>query len=159
LEVTLERAIKQRLRYWVDDYDNVPVPGMPAGGMDVSRNDANDQWCRPPLSAGGYKVRVHTDRRLTRRVDLDGGDLLLLGLSAVPPPPGQSRRGRGERWGEGDLRLSRLLWSETDFPDRPGKSGGGWRLAVLQNQQNLRLGERALQMMTTLEKIPEAREA
>src|SRR5262249_8261104 len=61
LVTTTERALRQKLRYWIDREDNSALPGMPATGLDVSAVGANDQWYPGGLSPGGYKVRVYTD--------------------------------------------------------------------------------------------------
>src|SRR5262249_45493294 len=83
LAAVLERALRQRLRYWSDREDNQPVPGVGERGLDVSVDGANDQWLPGGLAPGGYKVRVYTDRLLTKPIALDGGDLLLIELAPV----------------------------------------------------------------------------
>jgi hypothetical protein len=135
----LERALRQRLHYWVDRADNVAAAGLPAAGLEVSPAGANDQWPAGGLAPGGYQVRVHAHHPLRKSLILDRGDLLLVRLVAG---------GRG-------LEFERGLYSRDDYPWKPWRGQAGWRLAVLQNQQ---LGDRALQMLLTLEKDYDPRE-
>jgi hypothetical protein len=139
LAAVLDRALRQRLRYWVETQENVPAAGMPEAGLDVSRSGASDQWFQAGLDPRLYKLRVQADRRLETTLAIDRGDLLLVNLTSLA---------RG-------LEFERLLYAPTDFPGRPYREHGGWRLSALQNQQ---LGDRGLQMLLTLEKRFDRRE-
>jgi hypothetical protein len=135
---SLGNALSQSLHYWVDREDNVPVPG-PKGGVDVSALGANDQWFPSGLPPALYKLRVHTDQRLIRNIAIARGDLLLVNLV-------QDKTG---------IRFERGLWSLSDYPWKPSVTKQDWRLSVLQNQV---VGDSGLQMMLTLEKLPDPRE-
>jgi hypothetical protein len=144
LAVTLEKALRQRLRYWIDDADNVPVAAVPPGGLDVSRSGANDQWIPGGLAPGGYRLRVYAPGRLEKYVELDPGDLLLVRLAFRRPD------------GEGGLAFERVLFTKADYPWKPAQEQAGWRFAVLQNQLTEAGG---LQMLYTLEKLYDRRES
>jgi hypothetical protein len=134
---TLENALRQRLRYWIDREDNTPLSSP--DGLDVSVDRANDQWFPGGLQPGGYKVRLYTPQRVQKSIVIEAGDYLLLRLAETPQ----------------GLELQRSVWSRDDYPGKPSpppKSPGfDWRLAVLQNQ---RIGERGIEMLLTLEKLP-----
>ncbi|MFO0841562.1 MAG: vWA domain-containing protein [Gemmataceae bacterium] len=102
-----------------------------SGDVEVSRGDENDRWTLVTGGSEGYQLNVPLlkfDRPLTLR----RGDFVLLDLD------------------ESDGGWRRLLWSKLDaFRLRPARQAGGWRVAVLQDQV---LGERALQMLVSVEK-------
>jgi hypothetical protein len=137
LDGILERALRQRLHYWIDSADNVPITGV--DGLGVSQIGENAQWYQKGLPPAIYKVRVYTDRRLQKDISLAGGDLLLVDL--VPTERG--------------LTFERGIYSLADFPLKPHQEQQGWRMAVLQNQQ---LAGQAVQMLVTLEKSTDRRE-
>lgn len=139
LAATLDTAFRQRLRYWVDDYDNQLIPGVPTAGLDVSRDQATDQWFPGGVEPGSYKLRSYTNQPVEAPISLERGDMLLLELSEQQSAP----------------RFGRLSYSETYFPWRMAQEVSGWRCAVLQNQQ---LPDQSLQMLLTLEKTPSANE-
>jgi hypothetical protein len=141
---TLDKALRQRLRYWIDDADNVPVAAVPAAGLDVSRSGANDQWLPGGLAPAGYRLRVYAPGRLEKDVELDPGDLLLVRMAFRNP--GES----------GGLVFERVLFSRADYAWRPAREVAGWRFAVLQNQQTEAGG---LRMLYTLEKLFNRRES
>src|SRR6185437_11093796 len=64
LTTTLDRAMRPRLRYRVVQDDNVLPPNMPSGGLSITPPDANDRWFPGGLPPAGYKVEVHSGRRL-----------------------------------------------------------------------------------------------
>lgn len=135
LAIQLERAMRQRLRYWLDREDNSLAPGTPSDGLDVSTIGSNDQWYPQLLTPSGYKVRTYTSQRLQKSIILDPGDLLLVDLD-------DAKKGQ---------ELRRGVYSREDYPGKPWKEAGNWRFAALQNQ---RLGDQGLQMLTTLERVP-----
>ncbi|MFO0876421.1 MAG: vWA domain-containing protein [Gemmataceae bacterium] len=98
--------------------------------IEVSREGENDRWNLTTGGRDGYRLRVpllNFDRRMTLRP----GDFALLRLD------------------DGPFGWRRLTWSRQDaFSLRPAVQTGGWRAAVLQEQT---LGERAMQMLLTLE--------
>lgn len=137
IDGVLDQALRQKLHYWIDSADNIPI--TPGDGLDVSQIGEGAQWYQQGLPPAIYKVRVHTDRRLQKDISLSGGDLLL--VDAV----------NGER----GLVFERGLYSLADYPLKPAAEQSGWRAALLQNQQ---LAGRAVQMLTTLEKTTDRRE-
>ncbi len=99
--------------------------------VEVSRDYENDRWHLVPGSREGYRLKVPL-LGFNRPLRLDDGDCLLLDLD------------------KSNLGWRRLIWSrQPAFAMRPFKQSGGWRAAVLQDQQ---LGPRALQMLLTLER-------
>jgi len=139
LAATLERALRQQLRYYVDRDDNVPLPGQ-NGGIEVSLLGANNQWFPGGLAPKGYKARVHTDRRLEKEIGIQAGDLLLVDLRST----------------QKGAVFQRGLYSSWEFPWKPSQERAGWRLAVLQSQA---LEGGGMQMLWSLEKTPDARES
>jgi hypothetical protein len=146
LALPLERAMRQRLGYWVDREDNSPIVGIPDNGLDVSQAGSNDQWFPGGLEPGGYKVRVNTPQGIRKSVIIDPGDLLILKLGEFSPRDG----------GDSRLDLRRGVFSLEDFPGKRSQTKDNWRMAVLQNQ---RLGADRVQMLLTLEKLPVPGEA
>lgn len=138
LAATLQKALGQTLRYWVDLPDNVP-PRDSLEGLDVTSIGANNQWLPGGLDPSTYRLRVHADRRLSTDISIQRGDLLLVDL--VPAARG--------------FRFERSLFSRSAYPWKPAQDHSGWRLALLQNQVS-KAGE--LQMLTTLEKRFDRRE-
>jgi len=140
LAIALEKSVRQRLRYFLDHEDNSLVAGLPTEGLDVSQIGSNNQWFPYTLAPGGYKIRTYTTERVQKSVIIDPGDLLMVELLGI---------GKG-------FNLRRTLYSRDDFPTKPSQTKADWRLAVLQNQ---RVGDRGLQLFTTLEKAPLQEEA
>ncbi len=136
----LHSAMRQRMRYWVENYDTSLAPGMPANGLDVTLPGANDQWYPGGLWPGSYLARTFTDRLVQANFGLNRGDLLILELSRGP---------RGVQFG-------RMNYSQSDFPWKPYRETGAWRMSLLQNQQ---LPQQALQMLVTLESTPQSHES
>ena len=118
--------------------DGRPLSGFSSAGLDVSYDKAGDQWFPGGLAPGGYKVRVHTNKRLSRPIGLNRGDLLLLELNhlQIPGVPGEP------------LGLSRPLYAQSDFPWKPAKERGNWTLAALQNQRK----DKSVEMLFSLER-------
>ncbi len=133
LAAALDSALRQRLRYWVEQYDGRPAAGMPAAGLEVSRGEANDQWIPDGLVPGGYTVRGHASQVLQKPIAVGRGDLLLLRLAAAPA----------------GAEFERALFTLEDYPWKPAQEESGWRMAVLQNQ---RIDPHNLQMLATMER-------
>ena len=83
----LDKAMGRRLRYWVEEEDNVLVSGTPGEGLTTSRVGANDRWFAPALAPGGFKLVIDPLRRQTRNIALNNGDL----LDPVGPRAGRGR--------------------------------------------------------------------
>jgi hypothetical protein len=139
LVAVLDKAMRPRLRYWIDREDNRPLSESEQGGLDVSTDTSNDKWLPSGLAPGGYKVRVQTNRPVAKNIAINAGDLLLVEL--LP--------GRGVDRGTGALTFERVLYSQADQGFRPFRERSGWRWALLQNQ---RVRDTGLQMLWTLEK-------
>jgi hypothetical protein len=142
LLVKLRRAMRQSLRYWVENPDGTAPSGL-EDWLEVSeggsgQNRANDQWVPAGLSPAGYDVFVQTKKRNHQKILLERGDLLLMQLNK-------------------DLNFERVVFSKEDYPGKISVESEEskperWRLAVLQNQK---AGDRSLQMLTTLERLSE----
>lgn len=152
LIAALEKSLKQKLRYWVDTEDKRPLPGTGQAGLEVGTDASNEQWYPGGLDPGGYRVRVHTNQKLSRAVALNLGDLLLLELGPSAAPGA----------GADKFDLQRLVYSLADFPYKPAREKSGWRLAALQTQRlvstsptNSNERTNGLQMLVTLEKKPD----
>jgi hypothetical protein len=141
LASTLERALKRRLRYQVERVNRLPVVGDTRKDFVVSRSRGDDDWFRPAQDPGVYNLIIPTNTRTEKHVEVDAGDRLLLKLVAL----------RG-----GDVDVVRALFSREDYPRKPFQERQGWRLAVLQNQQ---VAPEGLQMLTTLEAMPQRGES
>ncbi|MFO0947237.1 MAG: hypothetical protein U1D30_15050 [Planctomycetota bacterium] len=132
---TLSKVLTQRLRYRVETLANVPVPGQPAEGMEVSSGNANIQWFPGGLPPGAYNLLLYANQWVSKTALINRGDLLLANLVA----------------GGSGLTFQRELYTKNAFPWRPAREVSGWRLALLQNQA---LKNNGLQMLLALEKIP-----
>ncbi len=132
LAQTLDAALRQRLCFWIENYNNQLAPGVPKGGLDMSEPGSNDRWFAPGLSPGSYSLLAHAKQSIDAHVALNRGDLLLVELGTTP---------RG-------YAFNRLGYGQTVYPWRPWQSAGGWRLSLLQNQL---LENNHAQMLVTLE--------
>ncbi len=132
----LHAAMRQRMRYWVENYDSRLARGMPANGLDVTLSDANDQWYPGGLAPGSYKIRTFAGQAVQANFGLNRGDLLLLQLGRGPD----------------GVQFGTVNYSTTEFPWKPFRENACWRMAVLQNQQTPANG---LQMLVTLEQKPQ----
>jgi hypothetical protein len=132
LQVALRRALRQSLRYWVENRDGTAPRGL-NDSLEVSADGSTDQWVPEGLQPGSYDVWVQTTERSRQKIYLERGDLLLMQLNK-------------------DLKFERLVFSEKDYPGKIAAKNEDWRMAVLQNQK---LGDRGqrLQMLTTLERL------
>ena len=137
----LQKALPQKLHYSIETHDNQPLPSLPPGVFDVGQSDRDDQWVAGGLAAGAYNLRLGGANPLSQNIALNRGDMLLMEL-------GYDLAGK--------QRLHRVMLSEADFPSAVAKLKEGWRFAVLQNQ---RVADNGLQMLTTLEKQADAKEA
>ena len=110
-----------------------PIADEPTWGAEVARPGENDRWVHLP-SEGDYRLGI-SRLDLDREVRLGAGDYLLLQL------------------GPGRRSCRRAIWSrEPSLALRPNREANGWRTAVVQNQL---LAGRALQMLVSVEKLPE----
>ncbi len=130
---SLRNALRQELRFWVATSGHVLVDGIRREGLPVGHFGGGDRWLMTGVAPGGYHLRVISDRRLDREIQLATGDRLLLQL----------------RQRNGQLALERASWSASDFPQRPYREQHGWRVALLQNQRS----DRAFQGLVTLERL------
>jgi hypothetical protein len=132
LKAALRRALRQSLRYWVENPDGT-APADLNDSLEVSASGSNDQYVPKGLPPGGYNVWVQTADRNLQKILLERGDLLLMQLNK-------------------DLKFERLVPSKEDYPERVSLEKEGWRMAALQNQK---IGDRGLQLLTTLERLTE----
>ncbi len=113
-----------------------PIADEPTWGAEVARPGENDRWVHLPRE-GDYRLGI-SRLELDREVRLGAGDYLLLQL------------------GPGRRSCRRAIWSrEPSLALRPNREANGWRTAVVQNQL---LAGRALQMLVSVEKLPEPNE-
>jgi hypothetical protein len=127
----LIRALSPNLRYWVENPEGTAPPGLD-DSLEVSQKGSNYQWIDPGLVAKSYNLWAQQTGRDRQKILFDRGDLLLLQLTPK-------------------LKFERLLFSSEDiFSGKIREEQGGWRLTVLQNQK---VPDRALQMLTTLERL------
>ncbi len=137
LAVTLERALRRRLKYLVEEPNNTIVEGFPEGGLDVSDLGGGDRWFAPAFDPGGFKLVVSADRTREKRIILRRGDLLLVDL--LDDPKGvEIRRGLFTQ----DDELYRLKPSRENARKE-------WRLSALQNRS---VEGKGLQMIAALER-------
>ena len=141
LVTSLRTVFRQELTYRVVREDRAPLSGISALDVTVSRLDADDIWCPWPLPPGGYRLLTRGEKPLEARVALDGGDLLLVTLGERNSAP----------------TLSRGLFAQEFYPNQPSQTDRAfrWRLSALQNQL---FENRALRILATLERMPEASE-
>jgi hypothetical protein len=115
------------MRYQVEHYDSRPLDSVPAAGLEVSRQGANDQWLPGGLLPGSYRLRLLSDQSTTANIAINRGDSLLLRLAEAG----------------GRLSFSRADWLQDDFSWKPSAETSAWRLSLLENQRsaqgNLRL--------------------
>ena len=136
LTATLDKAIKQKLRYRLETTHNEPAPGMPSAGLDISRLGQNNQWYPGGLDAGVYELLLRGVVGPKSNVLLGGGDLLLVELTSTG----------------GGLAFRRALFSDQPvFAKRPTAKSAGWRATLLQNEL---FGDQSIQMLLTLEAFP-----
>ena len=133
LAAFLIRALRPNLRYWVENPNDGTAPPGLGDSLEVSQKGSNDQWVPNGLAPGGYNLWAQQTARERQKILFERGDLLLLKLKK-------------------DLKFERLVFSKEDYPGKINKENDGWRMAVLQNQ---RVGEQGLQMLTTLERLPD----
>lgn len=135
LASALDAAMEQRLRYWIEDFQDQRLSMVPADGFDVGQSGAGDHWIPNGLPAGNFQISAQGKQPVRMPVAFDPGDLLLLRI-------GQQ---------SGQLNFQRMLYSQTDYGWKPWRENNGWRLSVLQNQQ---LPNEAMQMLIALEQQP-----
>jgi serine/threonine protein kinase len=130
LAAFLIRALRPNLRYWVENPNDGTAPPGLANSLEVSAQGANDQWISNGLAPGAYNIWAQQTDPQRQKILCERGDLLLMQLNH-------------------ELKFEPLVFSKEDYPGKANIEKDGWRLAVLQNQA---LGDRSLQMLTTLER-------
>jgi len=133
LDQILRTMLKQELVCQIEAADGAQV-----GELDVTSPDEVDRWWARGLEPGAYKLKVRTNRLHEQWVDLDKGDRLIVRLVAVAG---------------GRLTFDRALYSEDERHREQDQESGGWRLAVLQNQQKGVDPEAGIQLLATLEPL------
>lgn len=133
LRKALRRALRQNLRYWVENPDDGSLPQGLDDSLEISGKGSNDQWVPNGLAPAGYNLWVQQRKKDKKHILLERGDLLLMQLNQ-------------------NLEFERLVVSKEDYSGKVNVEKEGWRMAVLQNQ---RKGDRGLQMLTTLERLTE----
>ena len=85
LAAELEKGLRRKVRYWVDQEDGGRLPEVPEAGLDVSPNGGNDSWFTLPdkIASSGFKVRVQTNRRWQQDISVGPGELLPLQVLAA----------------------------------------------------------------------------
>ncbi len=140
LVATLQQAMRQRLRYWIETASGEAVSQEE---RDISQPGLGDQWFPGGLEPAAYRLRVKANKDLYKHVDISRGDLLLANLVLT-----KTR----------EIDFQRVFVSKTDYGPSgkvkltPLAEANKWCLTSLQNQ--LSTGG-AMQMLLGLEKEPE----
>jgi hypothetical protein len=136
LKRKLKKGLQTGLRYRIYHADTGELvnKNMPEDGWEIGGLDGHCRWTTR-LAPGRYRIGVQINSRFLRQeVELAAGDYLLVSLSAD-----------GDR-----LHFERVVYGQGHR--REGLGGDDrWVLTVFQNQ--LRLPERSLDMMVTLENV------
>lgn len=124
----LDIALRQRMRYWIQDGAHQAVNSAWSRGFEVSRTGTNDQWLPGGLPAGNYWITLNTATPLQQAIALNRGDRLLMKLVETP---------RG-------VALSRVVFGKEDVSWKPSAENGEWRATLLRNQLDYPAGQRIL---------------
>lgn len=135
LASVLSKALRHRLRYWMEPLDAGRAASDKRRLLEVGNSSGGEYWFAEPLQPGTYKLRLNADSRIRDEVILAPGDLLPLGLD---------RASYG-------LGVNRLAYTAKRFPNRPGATADGWRATVLNAQL---LADDRAQFSLALEKQP-----
>ena len=136
---TLDRALRKRLRSWVEGTDNVLAPGMSAAGMQIGLDATGDHWLPSGLAPGGYKLVLDANGRLEKSIAFNRGDLLLVKLVET---------GR-------EIVAERVVFSARGLRLEARRRGQGLAPGRAQNH---RRPDGGLRMLATLEKAFDPRE-
>jgi hypothetical protein len=141
LIAALEEALRPRLPYRIVRGENLPVPGLP---LDLEAGPAGPGMLGVPhpLAAGSYQLWLRPPDGPRRSFAIRDGDRLSVRLT--PSPSG--------------VEFERVFYSREAFGLRSAREDprSGWRLTVPQNQ---RVGASGVQLLATLERKFDPREA
>lgn len=132
LAEALDAALRQRLRYWIENTNHQNLKGVPVRGLEVGRTGENNQWYPAALKPGNYFLQINADQRIDKPIALNRGDRLLVRVAKT----------------DAGLQLERVVYGRSDFSWKPAAQSDAWRATLLQNQ---RIGNDRLQMLVGLE--------
>src|SRR5690606_9620552 len=82
LVAALGASFDQKLRFWVEDYDHRPAPGVPASGATLAGEGVSLPRDHVQTVPGEYHLRVVTERPFSVPISIAGGDCLTAQLTA-----------------------------------------------------------------------------
>lgn len=144
LVAALSASFDQKLRFWVEDYDHRPAPGVPQVGAVLAGEGVSLPHDRIQTVSGEYQLRVVADQPLSAAVSLVGGDCLTAQLTAAGPNAQNLQLIRGEM-------LAAL------YPRAQPELAGAWRAAILGTATVP--GEPAARVRVGVERMSDPREA
>jgi hypothetical protein len=118
LVAALSASFDQKLRFWVEDYDHRPAPGVPQAGKVLAGEGVSLPHDRIQTVPGEYQLRVVADQPLSATVSLAGGDCLTAQLTAAGP-------------NAHTLELLRAELLTSLYPRARAVEAGDWRAATL----------------------------
>jgi hypothetical protein len=123
LAKTIQGALFQRLRYWIDWADNRPIVGNFDRGLDIGISGLLQQWVPGGLPPGNYQLRTEIADVAKKGFALNQADLLMVDLA---PKPGK---------GFGELEFQRVIFSKMErYPPARIAEQENWIAGVLQNR-------------------------
>jgi hypothetical protein len=143
LVAALDASFDQKLRFWLEDYDHRPAPGVPQAGAVLAGEGVSLPNDRIQTVPGEYQLRVVADQPLSAAVSLVGGDCLTAQLTAA------------DQYAQ-NLQLLRAEMLPTLYPRAQAVEAGSWRAATLETSTVP--GEPAARVRVGLERVSDPRE-
>jgi hypothetical protein len=140
LVAALGASFDQKLRFWVEDYDHRPAPGVPPTGAELAGDGISLPRDHVQTMPGTYLLRVVADQPLSAAVSLAGGDCLTAQLTAS-----------GEQ-----LQLLRANLLAQLYPRAQIQPAERWQAALLGTATIP--GEPAARLRVGIERVSDARE-
>ena len=111
---TLRLALRQRLRFTLQGYDNE----QPVAPLELGTLGGANVWPPAPLMPGSYQLKTNVGQQLTTDISLARGDVLALALQPTA----------------GGFAIRRRSYSASEYPSCPSADAAGWRMTLLQSQ-------------------------